>query len=184
MFDIYANDDARQKVYQLITSRAATAPDGQPTDLTETSDAKAQGSVSTRGDSVPVTGPQSLADAIEEDNTYVVLAYAIAPRKQGDPPGDHQRAGFKGADPVQKPTGGAPNLDEAITLNISYAKDGTGYNGSVVLTFDKIVYTSNRVPVDSATFQKLLFKPDTAGVTVTAAGGGGDAAGGGASGGW
>ena len=175
VFDIYANDDARQKVYQLITSRAATAPDGQPTDLTETSDAKAQGSVSTRGDSVPVTGPQSLADAIEEDNTYVVLAYAIAPRKQGDPPGDHQRAGFKGADPVQKPTGGAPNLDEALTLDISYAKDGTGYNGSVVLTFDKIVYTSNRVPVDSATFQKLLFKPDTAGVTVTAAGGGGDA---------
>ena len=172
VFDIYANDDARQRVYQLITSRAATTPDGVESDSDLTSDSKAQGSVTTRGDSVPVTGPQSLADAIEEDNTYVVLAYAIAPRKPGDPPGDHQRAGFKGADPVQKPKGGAPNLIDSLTLDLSLAKGSNGYNGSLVLTFDKPIYTAKKEPIDSDAFKSMMSKPPSLGVTVAPTGNG------------
>ncbi len=160
VFDIYANDTARQKVYQLITSRAATAPDGEPTDLDATKDAKNEGKVTTRGDSVPVTGPQALADAIEEDNTYVVLAYAIAPRKQGDPPGDHQRAAFKGADPVQKPKGGAPNLQDALATGISLATDGSGYNGTIILTFDKLIYNADGVTqVTGDTIENVMIGP-------------------------
>ncbi len=176
VFDIYANEDARSKVYQLIISGTATSEN--PPDADYTNQAKAFGSVSTRGDSNPVLGPQTLADAVDPPpNSYVFLACAVSTtRTPGEPTADHLRASFKAIDPHEKGSGGAPNVNNAVIGELTKPDSGRGYNGSVILTFDKRVFTNNRVPADSQIFQEFLMTTsrDTR-VVVTPAGGGNSA---------
>ena len=164
VFDIYASENARMLLDNLI--RTGVGSDKMWIDY---------GTGTTKGSNA-ITNQK--LNNISLGTQYVILAAAQSTKRADtDTNVDYLLDSFKAFDPVQQSDPQPPNLRDAVMSDpLKKSTTGDGYDGSVILSFDKPLYVvgsdGKLVPVDSETFQQHLIKSDNTTVNVSPAGGG------------
>ena len=164
VFDIYASENARMLLDNLI--RTGVGSDKMWIDY---------GTGTTKGNNA-ITNQK--LNNISLGTQYVILAAAQSTKRaETDTNVDYLLDSFKAFDPVQQSDPQPPNLRDAVMSDpLKKSTTGDGYDGSVILSFDKPLYVvgsdGKLVPVDSETFQQHLIKSDNTTVNVSPAGGG------------
>ena len=164
VFDIYASENARMLLDNLI--RTGVGSDKMWIDY---------GTGTTKGSNA-ITNQK--LNNISLGTQYVILAAAQSTKRaETDTNVDYLLDSFKAFDPVQQSDPQPPNLRDAVMSDpLKKSTTGDGYDGSVILSFDKPLYVvgsdGKLVPVDSETFQQHLIKSDNTTVNVSPAGGG------------
>ena len=147
VFDIYANDEIRQKVDALIRNfegrGTAEVMRSGDWDYTASRDG---------------VGNRQFEPPIAAGATYVLLVAGQRAVMGADDPGvDYLRDAFKANTKIYKTDGEAPELQDVPMASVTKNKqDSNAYDFTILLKFDKNLYNGDKKPISAEEFKKAL----------------------------